>query len=267
MPKNSWQWTKRIMWGEGRTAPLDFGMELWKWDVSLYESADGIRAALVRAGQPVDDDAIIYEATRSLLADVVDAAGGAEQAHQRFQDAVRAIGAQLAQWTESNSSTLTDGMGLGDPTVEAAWYALEEFLVWSRVLSDRLKRKPVIRAYRADQGLIPALADGPRRDALVAARGHLLQSGVEEATNLSNLSLHMQSSQAGSKIGRVRSGEIVLPFPDHVTTRIGHRWQLTYDDGRDAVTFADTLMRAIDRFMEETIAALETHVPERFRTE
>ncbi|WP_410671957.1 hypothetical protein [Amycolatopsis sp. cmx-4-68] len=267
MPERSWQWVKRITWGEGRAVPLDFGMELWKWDVSLYESAEGIRAAMARAGKPLDDDAILYEATRSLLADVVDAAGGAEQAHQRFRDAVEAIKAQVARWADSDSSVLSDGMGLVDPTVEAAWYALEELLVWARVLSDRLKRKPVIRGYRADQGLIPALAGGPRRDALVAARARLLQGGVEEATNLSNLSLHMQSSQTGSRIGRVRSGEIILPFPDRVTTRIGHRWQLTYDAGRDAVTFADSLMGAIERFMEEMITTLEAHVPERFRTE
>jgi hypothetical protein len=178
---------------------------------------------------------------------------------------VKSIRAQLSHWADTNPAVLVEGMGMSDPTVETAWYALEELLVWARVLSDRLKRKAVIRGYRTDQGLIPALADGSRRDALVDARVRLMRDGMDEATKLSNLSLHMQSSQAGSKLGRLRSGEIVLPFPDRVTTRIAHRWQLTYDDDRDAVAVADALMTAIARFMDEMITELETHLPDRFR--
>src|SRR5436305_1948711 len=100
MPKRAWEWSKRIMWGDGRNVSLDWGMELWKWDVSRYESADAIRAALTRAGKvPVDDDSIIFDATRSLMHDVVDAAGGVEQAHGRLHqtmEAVRQVQAQLA---------------------------------------------------------------------------------------------------------------------------------------------------------------------------
>ncbi|GAB3914446.1 hypothetical protein ACFQ1S_00615 [Kibdelosporangium lantanae] len=264
MPERSWNWAKRITWGEGRTAPLDFGKELWKWDVSLYESADGIRASLVWAGRTPDDDSILFEATHSLISDVVDAAGGAEQAHRRFCDAMDTVHETYVRWQSSLS--MPEGSGMTDPSVEAAWYALEELIVWARVLDDRLKRRPVRSPYRADQGLIPALANGPRRDAVITARTHLLQGGVEEARYLSNLSLHMQSSRAGSKSRTVRSGTVVLPFPDRVTGSVAHRWELTYDDGRDAASFTKTLMSAIERFMDEMISALEMHVPERFKT-
>jgi hypothetical protein len=263
MPERSWNWGKRIMWGEGRVAPLNFGKELWKWDVSLYESADGIRTALVRAGRTPDDDSILFEATRSLISDVVDAAGGAEYAHQRFCEAVDTVRETYVRWQRSFS--MPEGSGLVDPSVEAAWYALEELIVWARVFDDRLRRGAVKRPYRADQGLIPALANGPRRDAVIAARSRLLQGGAEEARYLSNLSLHMQSSQAGSKSGTVRSGNVVLPFPDRVTDSVAHRWELTYNQGRDAASFASTIMAAIERFMDELISALEMHVPERFK--
>jgi hypothetical protein len=266
MPERAWAWSKRIMWGNGRIVSLDFGAELWKWDVSLYESAEGIRAALTRAGRrPFDDDSILFDATYSLVLDVVDAAGGVEQAHQRFHAAVEAVREMHAQWLAASPTLGSEGAGMAGPPVEAAWYALEELLVWARVLNDRLERRPVDGKYFAKQGLIPAMADGPRRDAVINARDRLLHGGVGEARYLSNLSLHMQSSQAGSKRVRIRSGKVVLPFPDCVTRSVSHRWLLTYGDGRDAVSFVDTLMAAVERFMDETIGAFEAHLPERFR--
>jgi len=258
---------KTVTWGEGRTAPLDWGTELWKRDVSRYESANGIRAALAGAGlEAPDDNQILYEATRSLINDVIDAAGGVEQAHARFHQALERADQTLSRWADQLGD-LREGAGMTDPSVEAAWYALEEMLIWARVMDDRLKRPPIDRRrYTVDQGLVPALADGPRRDAIIQLRAQLLQSGGSEARYLSGLSLHMQSSQAGSKRARIRSGKPVLPFPDRVSGPIGHRWQLQYEQGRDAATFADNLMTAITRFMGGMIATLEEHLPERFRT-
>lgn len=259
-------WFKRINWGEGRTVSLDFGKELWNWDVLLYESAEGIRTSQIRAGVVPDNNSILFEATRSLVLDVVDAAGGVEQAHERFRKAVEAVRETYLRWSAANPALFTEGGGMSDPTVEAAWYALEELLIWARVLDDRLKRRPVQRGQRADQGLIPALADHPRRDAVIAARSRLLNAGLNEASLLSNLSLHMQSSQAGSKRGIIQAGDVVLPFPDRVTKPVSHRWELTYDDRRDAVLFAGSLMVAVEQFMDETIVAFETHLPARFKS-
>ena len=103
----------------------------------------------------------------------------------------------VAQWSVAGGE-LQEGTGLGDPTIEVAWYTLEELLVWARILDDRLQRKPLDRRKRyPDQGLIPALADGPRRDAVMHARRRLLDEGVREARYLAGLNLHMQSTQAG----------------------------------------------------------------------
>jgi hypothetical protein len=248
------------MHGPGRMVPLRWGKELWKWDVALYESADGIAASLNRSGRPFDEDSVLFQATFTLLDDVVDAAGGLEGSIMRLHTAMDRAQKQYIEWSTATGKP-SEGDGMIDSTTEDAWYALEELLVWARTLDDRLRRSS--RHY-PDQGLIPALADGPRRDAVIAARARLLAAGVKEARYLSGLNLHMQSTQAGSKGARIRSGRVLLPFPDKVDEPISHRSQLTFNDDRDALLFADHLMESVELFMDEMLEAFEKHVPERF---
>jgi hypothetical protein len=47
---------------------------------------------------------------------------------------------------------------------------------------------------------------------------------------------------------------------------VDHRYQLTYKDKRDGVSFADTLIAAVERFVNDMIAALEANIPVRFTT-
>jgi len=244
---------------------LDWGTELWKWDVALYESADGLLASLNRSGRALDEDSILFHATHGLLADVVDAAGGIEGAIMRLHIAMDRAQKQYIEWS-ATTGELPDGGGMMDSSTEDAWYALEESLVWARTLDDRLRRPAADRQRYPDQGLIPALADGPRREAVIAARARLLTTGVKEARYLPGLNLHMQSIQAGSKGGRVRAGRVLLPFPDKVDGPITHRWQLTFKHDRDALSFVDHLMESVELFMEEMLGAFEQHVPERFRS-
>jgi hypothetical protein len=265
MPERAWEWSRRIHFGAGRTVSLDWGAELWEWDISRYESADAIAAALRRAGHPSDDDSVVFHATHTLLPDVVDAAGGVERAHARLHQAM-ALGQETYMQWRSKLYEQEDLDGMSDPAIEDAWYAVEELLVWARTLDDRLRRHALDWRRYPDQGLIPALADGPRRNAVIRARVRLLAAGVDEARYLSGLNLHMQPIQAGSKSGRVRSGQVVLPFPDRATAPVSHRWQLTFNDNRDAVSFADNLMEAVERFMDELLRAFEEHLPDRFKS-
>jgi hypothetical protein len=139
-------------------------------------------------------------------------------------------------------------------------------LSWARRLDDRLRRNSSNhKRWPADQGLIPALADGPRRDAVIRARSRPLTASVQEARHLSNLSLHMQSTEVGTRSARVVNGRLFVRFPDRVTEPVSHRWQLTYNDGRDACAVANEIMASVERFMDEMINAFEDNVPERFR--
>jgi hypothetical protein len=64
-----------------------------------------------------------------------------------------------------------------------------------------------------------------------------------------------------------------VPWPQHrpegphrVTASVTHGWQLTFNDNRDAVSFADLLMEAVERLMDELLSAFEEHLPERFKS-
>jgi hypothetical protein len=266
MPKLAWEWARRIFFNPNSTAGLDWGTELWKWDVNRYESAPGIAAALQRAGRSSDDDDVLYYATRNLLVDVVDAAGGVEREHIRLHESMNLAQETYDGWQQQRSRgnraiAGSESMGMSDPSIEDAWYSLEEMLIWTRVLDDRLKRRGP--QGNSDQGLIPALADGLRRDAIIQARSRLLTSTLNETQHFVNLNLHSQPIALGTKSARLRNGRVVLDFPDRVSSSIRHRVELTYNDGRDGVAFADATMSAIGSFMNEMFDAFEANIPPR----
>jgi hypothetical protein len=275
----TWRWRERILHGL-----LDFGVELWKWDVCAYEGTDAMRV------KGLKDEEILYQVTKTLLWDVVDAAGGVLGAHERFSQSLA-----LAQerYTQTAQELGIDddpkiSTTYGDVALEDAWYSLEEMMVWVRTLDERLKRKTVDRrryqglipalrhrglipalAERLKrrpggrpryQGLIPALADGPRRQDVINARARLLNDYVKEAKSFANMSLHAHSSEPGTKgQAEVRGGQLVLRFPDRLTQPVSHRWQLTYNEDREARSYADGLGRRVERFMDELLTAFEEH--------
>ena len=263
MPAKAFEWLRRIHFGEGRTVGLYWGMELWKWDASLYETAESIRDALGRKGLDNGRDSVLTEATLRLLDDAVHATSGIELAWTRLHVAMdrlqEAYSGRIAEMAESGTP-----WHIADPAGEEGWYAVEELLAWARTMADRLRRRAVATGF-PDQGLIPAMADGARRDAVIDAKARLLAGPVGEARYLANLNLHMQSIKRGTPLCTLRSGRIMLPFPDGVTKRVDHSVELTYADDRDAVSFADELMASVERFMDEMIGAFEKHLPERFK--
>ena len=251
--------------GDGRAVPLDWGTELWQWESSRFEARDAITESLRRGQRDVDENAICYEATRSLLPDVLDAAGGVEGANIRLHQAMERAATAYTNGQTTAGLALPEGSGVQDPATEDAWYSIEELMFWARTLDERLCRNSRSKDLPR-QGLIPALADGPQRAAVVASRSNALNATFGECRFLANLNLHMQSTNAGSKSARVRQGQLVLAFPDRVTAPIGHRWQLTYHDDRDALTFADNVLADVEALIDTTLAAFETHLPQRFRT-
>jgi hypothetical protein len=136
MPERSWRWSYRVHFPSDSMTSLDWGMELWNWDVALYESADGIVEALdrrlARTGRPYDDDSILAEATMTLLTDVIDAAGGVESAYNRICEAL----ARTQDSYDKSSANFPrppagETFGFSDLALEDAWYALEDLLTWT----------------------------------------------------------------------------------------------------------------------------------------
>lgn len=132
MPEQAWRWSQRIFFGEDRTAPLDWGTELWNWDISRYESSAAIDSAFRRIGRPFDDDDLLYYATRTLLTDVVDAAGGVERAYERFRQAMARAQETSEEWARQHGSSFSENTGISDGSPEDAWYSIEELIIWTR---------------------------------------------------------------------------------------------------------------------------------------
>jgi hypothetical protein len=254
------KWRQAILFPRSSAVPLDFAQDLWAWDVTRYESVPAIRDARARAGLPTDDAAVLADATRDLVLDVIDAAGGMEWAYELPTQSMAEAQTEYDAYVRATSAAAGDGLW-SKPQVEQAAYALDAMLAWARSLGDRLRRKPVVTGYRRDQWLVPSLAPGSWKDAIVAARGQLLQSGLAEVEHLANLGLHMQSDRGGTKSADIESGRLVLRFPDPALARVDHRYQLTHTQRRNAETFAADLMGAVGRFMEQLVAALRAHPP------
>jgi hypothetical protein len=260
------EWRRRIAFNPHSTAGLTWGQELWKWNVNLYEGAAGIAARLTAIGRAFDDDNVLYYATRSILEDVIDAAGGVELAHQRLRESITTAQATYdnlrANQPAGTPAAHREGLALEE--IEDAWYSLEEMIIWARILDDRLKRRGPMNM--ADQGLVPALADGPRRDAVIDARSHYRNSVAAEVRYLADLNLHSQPLMAGTKSAHIVNGQVRLDFPDPVT-KIHDRAQLTYSNGqgRDGMQFANDLMAAVAQLVESILAAFEDNVPARFQ--
>jgi hypothetical protein len=263
MPPHQWAWQRRIHFPETSLAPLDFASELWQQDRAMFESAESLKHTYKRIGRDHDAFDICYQATRTLVGDVLDAVGGMEGALLRLDEAIVRARAFYKVGIETHGE-LMEGGGVSDVSTSDAWYALEEMLMWARALDERLQRDPKARGL-PPQGLVPALAHGPRRSAIVTARSRLLAGPFAEARLLANLNLHVQSTQAGSKSALVRMGDLVLRFPDRIGRRIEHRWELTYNDDRDGVAFALDLWLAVKRFMDDMLRAFEAYVPERLQ--
>ena len=135
-------------------------------------------------------------------------------------------------------------------------------IIWARILDDRLKRRGL---NMADQGLIPALADGPRRNAAINARSHYLNSVAGEARYLADLNLHSQPLRAGTKSARIFGEQVRLDFPDPVTAKIHDRAQLTFNNSRDGMKFSVELMTAVVQLIESILIGFESNVPARLQ--
>jgi hypothetical protein len=237
---------------------LGYPQEVWNDDLTRYESAEGLRALYQRLGRPAAS--ILYDITSTLISDVIDAAGGIEGAVFRIHEALDRLNEVYAEWSKA-TEPLSDGSGIGDPSAEEAWYAVEEMIFWCRTLCERLQRDPVVKGM-PKQGLIPAMADGQRRNAVLAARETHL-APVMALRYLANLNLHQQTIPAGSKAGTIAAGVVVLRFPDPLDHPIAHRWELSYSGGRDVVGVADEVMAALERFMDAMLGAFEDNIPAR----
>ena len=256
-------WRNRLHFPENAKAGLNFPAEVWMWDIASYESAAGIRRVLQRGTTTPDEEEVLYRVVRSLISDVIDAAGGVEHAYSSWCSLLAQATAEFSEWQQAFVGDHAETTTFAHPFLDQALYELHHLTSWARTLDERLERRPRDSTRFPTQGLIPAMAPGPRLDAVRLARDQMRRDGVHEARILSNLVLHMQPIALGTPTAVLVEGRIQVPFPDRVAEPVSHHLELTYASGRQASQFADGLMRAVEAFMNSLLEAFEANIPER----
>jgi hypothetical protein len=102
-----------------------------------------------------------------------------------------------------------------------------------------------------------------RLDALV---DDLRAGPLAETRLLANFTLHaalLRNPNSGARLDD--DGKVISPLPDEAISAIYHVDMLTWNDDRDALTFADELWSSIEQFVDNMITAFEKAVPKRLR--
>jgi hypothetical protein len=263
-------WYRRIHFSTVSKISLGAGFETWILDPDRYEGSDAFRARLKALKRTYSKRRLAYELVERLLDEVLAAAGGVEQSIT----ALRSTVAEAQAWADQLATRPTPGVphGIGHLSIVKAWYDFANLLSWARVLEDRLDRRPAQRRLRPgapllpNQGLVNAVKPVRLKNRLDRLLSNLRAGPVGEARLLANFTLHsalVRNPNSGARLDP--GGKVIMPIPDKPAAPIAHWKTLTWNDGRDALAFAEDLWASVDDFMERLIEAFEKSTPKRLR--
>lgn len=205
--------------------------------------------------------------TRSLLSEVLYAAGGVErelgQLRKTLSDVEQFAGEATGRPAPPTVEQPIVGSYGAAPPVRAASYCFIDLLSWARATVERTDRR-----YKSGSteraGLLPALADGQLRDSVEAALRHLM-AALRDSRFLASYALHTGAVPAdGARTAEILPDEHVVarvpdPLGDPVLT-----WEtLEFTQGRDMLTYATELMTAIEIFVDRVLDAFAANRPAR----
>ncbi|MGX1887428.1 hypothetical protein [Streptomyces sp. NPDC055287] len=223
-----------------------------------------------------------YYMTRHLVDEVLFAAGGLERELNSLKDSVNS-----AQACSDSTPGERQNSGAEQPKLVLnsalhATYAFINALTWGRAVRERVERADPTEnrvgfmrsllqrkakrssPVRVNAGLLPSLADGQLKRTLQKCLQEL-DPFLQESRRMANYALH-----AGAPYGpstptfEVRSDrQVFLPIPDKGTKRVAIWDDFTYRDGRDAVSYIQTLFDAVARFVDRMLDAFDA-LPEPF---
>jgi hypothetical protein len=199
-----------------------------------------------------------FALTRTLLQDVVHAAGGVEQSVGRVlhtldasQRNVDEMAAANPEWDPATNAPLHFTL---EPSL--GWdYA--NLLTWVRSVEERIDR-PGRRDEPRRLGLLPALADAEVRDEVARLLAEF-KKAVGGERELANYALHAsQLPSPGTPTGRIDdNGLLRFPIPDPSTKAVYIFGQFTYAQDRDLRTFAAQVLDETTKLVEGILAAFE----------
>ena len=252
-----YRWRRREMVGT-----LSFWAELWL-EADRLAGYDEWRALADQKGRTVDNGTIRYYMTRTLLDEVLYAAGGVETELIRLEADVEAA----QRWTDDAFRDQPSNGGgntfSGAPSLQDAFYAFTNLLFWARAVEERTDRV-YKRGSPSRTGLLPALAPGELHDRVAAAL-RSLKRDLAETRWMANFALHAGPLPGGGSPSALvgEGGLLRLRLPNRLKGRITTWEEFSYSENRDMVTFAREVMTHIEDFVEEVLTAFEDARPER----
>jgi hypothetical protein len=253
------RWQYRMNFPSDGWLPLGIAGELWS------EQLNHPACAWLDAREsPVEPEAE-FQLTRTLLQDVLHAAGGVEHEVVRVLDAIDATQRWFDEAVASDPGWRPEMAARMYVPLESslAWdYA--NLLTWLRTVEERIERRGRRRA-SLKLGLLPALADATVRDD-VARLLRAFKQAVGGERELTNYALHAsQIPSPGTPSGRLtEDGLLFFPIPDPSNEPIYIFNQFTYAEGRDLRSFATVVLEATETLVEGILTSFE-HANSRLR--
>jgi hypothetical protein len=251
-------WMRRV-----RREQLGVWSETWA-DLSSTAQYAAWRQLAAARGASADVQGYL---TRSLLSEVIYAAGGVERELGQLRKALADV-QQFAEAAARPSARRQEeqpvvGSYGASPSVRAASYSFVNLLSWARSTVDRADRR-----YRSGSperaGLLPALADGQLRDSVEAALQHL-RAALRDSRFLASYAVH-----AGAVPGGGTPGAEILPdgrgfarVPDPLADQVLTEETFEFTQDRDMLTYATELMAAIEIFVDSVLDAFAASRPAR----
>ena len=210
-------------------------------------------------------DDVQHYMTRSLLSEVIYAAGGVERELRQLRKALADVQQFADEATPRHSAASQEqpfsGPYVAAPSLREASYSFVNLLSWARAAVERTDR-PYSPGSAERAGLLPALAHGQLRDSVETALQHL-RAAVRDSRFLASYALHAGAVPSGATPGAeiLPDGRILARVPDLRADPVltGEAFEFTED--RDMLTYATELMAAIEIFVNRVLDAFAASRP------
>jgi hypothetical protein len=246
-----YEWTRRAFGPPALGAQVD----LWRL-VPEHPAAEWVRSRLKSLGHSATDGDVAFWLSRSLIKDVLHAAGAAEYTANRVLAAIGAVedfvDTELRPtWPDRDLASLR----LAHPLVDYAYIEWSSLLEKLKALMDRVQGQ---EPDAGTSGLIPSLKPDhdPRRP--IEAAFSRLTTALDRDRSLATYSRHLHAFVATpAATARLQWGRVILPLPIVPPGPVVIFDQFTSAEGRDVVTFTRDGMAAVEAFVNDMLAAFE----------
>jgi hypothetical protein len=205
--------------------------------------------------------------TRSLLSEVLYAAGGVERELGQLRKALAEVQQLAGEATARPAPAAVEQPIVGSygaaPPVRDASYSFINLLSWARATVERTDRRYKSRS-KERAGLLPALAEGQLRDSVAAALRRLM-AALRDSRFLADYAVHTGavpgSGTPGAEI--LPDGHLLARVPDPLADPVLTSETFEFVQDRDMLTYATELMTAIEMFVDSVLDAFAANRPAR----